>query len=274
MSTKRIDLDGVYQAEANRIAEARREAQIIHGSGDIRAAGNQVEKIVRNVISDRLPPRYRTTHGHIIDYCGRTSPQLDVMVAENLASKSLFEAADGTEYVPYESVYACGEIKSSYYQSQEPIKAFSESIHRIQESLTRQTHIEHRILKFMVFASANDFQSSNVEEFYKSTPREFLPNFVCLLDVGTIVYTKFLANGYGEPVPVSYYLAEAAEAPTDDKHHWSLVRWGKANERAGVNLMFLHLSLVQHLQKCATATPNLFPYLALSLTWDSGEIFV
>ena len=273
MSTKKIKLDGVYQAEANRIVEARREGQIIHGSGDIRAAGNQVEMMVRNVISDRLPPRYRTTHGHIIDYNGRTSPQLDVMIAENLASKSLFEAADGTEYVPYESVYAYAEIKSSYYQSQEPIKAFSESIRCIQESLTRQTHIEHRILNFMVFASANDFQSSNVEEFYKSTPRKLLPNFVCLLDEGTVVYTKFLQNGHGQPMPVSYYLAEAIEAPTDDKHHWSLIRWGKENERAGVNLMFLHLSLVQHLQNCGLATPNLFPYLVLSLRWDSGEMF-
>ena len=125
----------------------------------------------------------------------------------------------------------------------------------------------------MVFASANDFQSSNVEEFYKSTPRKLLPNFVCLLDEGTVVYTKFLQNGHGQPVPVSYYLAEAAEASTNDKHHWSLIRWGKENERAGVNLMFLHLSLVQHLQKCGIATPNLFPYLVLSLTWDSGEIF-
>jgi hypothetical protein len=273
MSTKKIKLDGVYQAEANRIVEARREGQIIHGSGDIRAAGNQVEIMVRNVISDRLPPRYRTTHGHIIDYNGRTSPQLDVMIAENLASKSLFEAADGTEYVPYESVCAYAEIKSSYYQSQEPIKAFSESIVRIQESLARQTHIEHRILNFMVLASANYFQSSNVEEFYKSTPRKLLPNFVCLLDEGTIVYTKFLQNGHGQPVPVSYYLAEAIEAPTDDKHHWSLIRWGKENERAGVNLMFLHLSLVQHLQNCGLATPNLFPYLVLSLRWDGGEMF-
>ena len=125
----------------------------------------------------------------------------------------------------------------------------------------------------MIFASANDFKVSNVAEFYKSAPRKFLPNFVCLLDQGTIVYTKFLPNGYGKPVPVNYYLAEAVRAPTDDKHHWSLIHWGKEKDRAGVNLMFLHLSLVQHLQNCRVAIPNLFPYLALSLDWSSGEIF-
>ena len=273
MEPKRLDLAVVYRAEAQRIVEARRKALAIHSSGDIRAAGNEVESTVRNVIADRLPPRYRTTHGHILDYSGRVSPQQDVIIAENLAAKSLFQTSDDTEYVPYESVYAFGEIKSTYYKSQEPIQNFSESLSNIRTNLTRQTHIRHRLLTFMVFGAANDFAVSDVEQFYRQTPRDQLPNFVCLFDLGTIVFAKFLLNGLGQPLPVSYHLASASEMAADEKNKWSLIQWGNKEDREGTNLMFLHLSLVQHLQECGQASPNLYPYFVLSLNWDTGEIF-
>lgn len=273
MSNRHLDLSSVYRAEAQRIVEARQQAQTLHATGDIRAAGGQVENTVRDVIAGRLPPRYRTTHGHILDYNGRVSSQLDLIIAENLASKSLFEASDGTEYVPYESVYAFGEIKSSYYKSQGPIQHFSEVLHNTRTNLTRQTNIQHRMLTFMIFCAANDFSATDIEEFYRNTPRNQLPNFVCFLDLGTVVFTKFLKNGVGQPVPVQYHLAGAPDAPSDEQHKWSLIKWGKDDDRAGANLMFLHLSLVQHLQECGIGIPNLSPYFVLSLNWDSGEMF-
>lgn len=273
MNTRRLDLSNIYRVEAQRIVEARRQAQTLHATGDIRAAGGQVETTVRDVIAGRLPPRYRTTHGHILDYNGRVSSQLDVIIAENLASKSLFEASDGTEYVPYESVYALGEIKSTYYKSQEPIQHFSGVLRNLRANLTRQTNVHHRLLTFMVFCSANDFTAADIEEFYRNTARDQLPSFICFLDLGTIVFTKFLPNGLGQPVPVQYHLATAPEAPTDENHKWSLIKWGQENDRAGPNLMFMHLALVQHLQECGVAVPNLHPYFVLSLNWDNGEIF-
>jgi len=273
MNTRRLDLSDVYRVEAQRIVEARQQAQTLHATGDIRTAGGQVESTVREVIAGRLPPRYRTTHGHILDYNGCVSSQLDVIIAENLASKSLFEASDGTEYVPYESVYALGEIKSTYYKSQEPIQHFSGVLHSLHTNLTRQTNIRHRLLTFMVFCSASDFAVADLEEFYRNTARDQLPSFICFLDLGTVVFTKFLPNGLSQPVPVQYHLATAAEAPASENHKWSLIKWGRENDRAGSNLMFLHLALVQHLQECGVAVPNLYPYFALSLNWDTGEIF-
>lgn len=273
MSVRKLDLSNVYRMEAQRIIEARQQARTLHGSGDIRAAGGQVESAVREVITERLPPRYRTTHGHILDFNGHVSSQLDVIIAENLASKSLFEASDGTEYVPYESVYALGEIKSTYYKSQEPIQHFSNVLHNIHTDLSRQTNIRHQLLTFMVFCSANDFAVADMEEFYRNTPRDRLPNFICLLDLGTIIFTKFLPNGIVQPVPVQYHLASSAAVSSDENHKWSLIKWGLENDRAGTNLMFMHLAIIQHLQECGIAVPNLYPYFTLSLKWDSGEIF-
>lgn len=272
MTTRRLDLSHVYRAEAQRIAEAQKQAQTIHVSGDIRAAGGQVEGTVREVIAGRLPPQYRTTHGHILDYNSHVSAQLDVIIAENLASKSLFETSDGTEYVPYESVYALGEIKSTYYSSKEPVQTFSGVLQKIDTDLRRQTNVRHRLLSFMVFCSANDFALADLEEFYRNTPRKLIPSFICILDLGTVVFTKFLLNGLGQPVPVQYHLATAAEAPSDENHKWALIKWGQENDRAGPNLMFLHLALVQHLRECGVAVPNLYPYFLLSLNWDSGEL--
>lgn len=271
---KRLDLLAVYKSEAVRIAAAREIAAIIHASGDIRASGNEVERTVREVIADRLPSRCRTTHGHIIDYQSGTSPQLDVIISEDIAAKSLFETADGTEYVPYEAVYAVGEIKAAYYKSQQPIQKFSENIRKIRESMRRQTGTNHRVLKFMFFASANDFAVADVKDFYRSTPKEDLPNFVCLMDLGVITFTQFLPNGHGDPVATGYRLSSSSIAtPDDEKYKWALLKWGNEADRAGTILMFLHLSLVQHMQHCGMAAPNLYPYMSWALGVMGGEIF-
>lgn len=269
---RRLNLTAVYSEEAQRIEEAHRKTSVIHATGDIRAAGNEVEQTVRKAIADRLPWRYRTTHGHVLDYQSVVSPQLDIIVSENLSSKSLFGTSDGTEYLPYEAVYAVGEVKSTFYRAKEPIQEFAKSI-RALNAMTRQTGVSHPVLKFMFFVKANDFSVSELENFYKETPRSELPNFVCFLDLGVIAYTKFLENGYGQPVPVSYHLASSASAPDNEKERWALNKWGEEPVRAATNLMFLHLSLIQHLQQCGAATPNLYPYLALALNLKEGEIF-
>jgi hypothetical protein len=268
----KLNLTAGYEAEARRIEEAHKKAFAVHATGDIRASGNEVECAVRQVIADRLPWRYRTTHGHVLDYQSAVSPQIDVIISENLSSKSLFETSDGTEYVPYEAVYAIGEVKSTFYRSQKPIQAFSQTI-RALSAMTRQTGLAHSVLKFMFFAKANDFTVAALEEFYRETPRADLPNFVCFLDLGVIVYSKFGQNGYGEPVPMWYHLASSASAPNSGAEKWSLIKWGKEPVRSATVLMFLHLSLIQHLQQCGVAVPNLYPYLALALDVDGGEIF-
>jgi hypothetical protein len=269
---RRLDLSGVYQRIADGLVRARADAIAIHGTGDIRAAGNQVEMGVRNTIGERLPKRVRTTHGHILDYNGRVSPQLDLIVAEALSSKSLFEADDGTEYVPYESVYAIGGIRSTYYKSSQPVPEFSRVLAGLQQ-LDRQTHIKNPLLSFMFFVAANDFAVEDIEDHYRSTPREELPTFVCLLDRGVVIFSRVLRNGYGQPIPTQYYLADTVSAAASEHDKWALLEWGDESERCGANLMFVHLALIQHLDSCQVAMPNLSPYFILSLKPNGGVLF-
>jgi len=269
---RRLDLSGVYRRIADGLVRARGEAIAIHGTGDIRAAGNQVEIGVRNTIGERLPKRVRTTHGHILDYNGRVSPQLDLIVAEALSSKSLFEADDGTEYVPHESVYAIGAIRSTYYKSSNPIPEFSQVLSGLKQ-LNRQTHIKNPILSFMFFVAANDFAVEDIENHYRTTPREELPTFICLLDRGVVIFSRVLRNGYGQPTPTQYHLADGLGVTASENDKWTLIEWGEESERGGANLMFVHLALIQHLGACQIAAPNLSPYFTLSLKPNGGVLF-
>jgi len=274
MDIKSLKLDEVYQVEAERISEAaRRKESIIHSSGDVRAAGDEVEQTVRDVIAGRLPIRYRTTHGHILDYTGKVSPQLDVIITDNLSSKSLFATSNGTEYAPFESVYAIGEIKSAYDKSKKPIQSFSSTISKIQTDLTRLRTSKHPILSFMVFASSKEFSVEDVSSFYLETPVTQLPSFVCLLEQGTILRGRFLRNDLNEPVFTQYYPCPAIDAKGDENDRWSIIHWCDEPRRAGGNLMFLHLALSEHLLRCAPSVLNLETYLMKSLNWNTGVIF-
>lgn len=121
---KKLDISEIFKTDAEDIAKAREKAIQIHGT-DIRAAGNEVELSVREYFKRMLPSRYYVTHGHLIDANGEVSPQLDIIIADNFNIPSLMTTKDGTEYIPIDSVYAIGEIKSTYYKSQDYIQGFN-----------------------------------------------------------------------------------------------------------------------------------------------------
>jgi hypothetical protein len=272
MKMKHLKLDAIHQAEAKDILIAKQKEESIHSTGDIKAAGEEVERKVREVIAGWLPARYRTIHGHILDYTCQVSPQLDIIVTENLSNKSLFATSDGTEYAPFESVYAIGEIKSTYYKSDKPIQSFSSTVSTIQTDLTRLKSAKHPILNFMVFVSSNDFSFEDIEAFYLGTPIAQLPSLVCLLDKGTILYGRFPLNGRNEPVFTTYYICPATDSKGDKNDRWSLIYWCDEAKRTGGNLMFLHLALSQHLQRCIAPILNLDLYLMHSLKWETCYI--
>jgi hypothetical protein len=125
----------------------------------------------------------------------------------------------------------------------------------------------------MLFVAANDFDVEDVEDYYRSTSRDRLPTFVCLLDRGVIIFSRVLQNGYGQPIPTQYHLAESTRVQATERDKWTLMEWGDEAYRCGANLMFLHLALAQHLESCPVAVPNLSPYFILSLAPRGGVVF-
>jgi len=134
----KFELEGVFRSDAADILAAREKARIMHHGHDIRAAGDEVEIAFRKVLGRKLPSLYYVGHGHIVDEQLHESSQLDVIIANNIGTPLLFRAENGSEYFPYEGVYAIGEVKSSYDNSKRYIHAFSDTLKEIRTQLHRE----------------------------------------------------------------------------------------------------------------------------------------
>lgn len=92
---------------------AKQKANKIHKSGDIRGSGDQVEVMIRDMISLFLPEKYLVREGHIIDEVGNVSNQFDIIIFDRLNTPKFFETETKTVYYPIECVLAVGEIKKT-----------------------------------------------------------------------------------------------------------------------------------------------------------------
>src|SRR5215813_5647696 len=195
---KTLDIPAIFKSDADEITKARERAIQVHHTGDIKAAGNEVEETVRRYFKRMLPRRYYVTQGHLVDVEERVSSQLDIIISDNFNIPSLMTLNDGTEYVPIDSVYAIGEIKSTYYKSQRYIEEFSGVLQDIRERLFHEEIINtahdgarseallrdvflakgnkilNRIFTFMFFVDGGDFKFEDVSEFYTTRETRYL----------------------------------------------------------------------------------------------------
>lgn len=254
---RQISLSDVLADDAECLLRAREEANRIHASGDIRAAGNQVEVQARHVFRRRLPAKYRIAHGHAVDNRGFVSPQTDIIVADASNSAPLFQTEDGTEYVPYESVFALGEVKSTYYKHHQPLEKAIETIRAIRTGLFRPSTTCNPLFYFLLFVDSGDLDLEKVSNLYNASPIEDLPNITCWLDQGTLLYSRLSKNGLGELLPVNYLLSPSADRDPSDDHSWTLLPWSTDERRKGANLTALIGFLAQFMEHCVLEPPNL-----------------
>jgi hypothetical protein len=249
--------------DAECLVRARAEAGRIHAARDIRAAGNQVEIQARQIFARRLPARYRIAHGHVADYRGFVSPQVDVIVVDAFNAPTLFETSDGTEYVPFESVFAIGEVKSTYYRAQRPIEKAIETIHDTRTGLFREATKRNPFFYFMLFVNSGELDLQAVADVFNTTPLEDLPNTICWLDRGTLLYARLVKNGLGEFVPLNYLLSPSTDRDAADNHAWAFIPWGAEERRMESNLAAQIGILAQHMEQCVLDAPNLQRYVTL-----------
>jgi len=133
---RELDIPGIFKSEAEDLQKSRENAIRIHGTADIKAAGNEIECHVRRFLKRMLPRNLYITHGRLIDKNGIVSPQLDVVIADTSSIPSLMTTKDGTEYVPIDSVYAVGELKSTYYKNSKYIESFTEVLSKIKNEMS------------------------------------------------------------------------------------------------------------------------------------------
>ncbi len=240
----KFDINTLFDVEAKQIFSARERSFTMHKASNIDAAGDEIEIRVRDIIKQHLPVKYHVTQGHIVDSELSLSNQIDVIIADNNGSAVLFRSENNTEYLTFESIYAIGEIKSTYYKSKDPIKDFISKIKYINENLTREkTSINqinqnltlkgegikieetnkrpyrNPIFKFIFFVDSGDLNISEINESLMSEEKINVPNIICFLDKGVILLSEInplvLPHVYGSAVieikngiPVNVYQEE------------------------------------------------------------------
>lgn len=281
----KFELELVFRSDAADILAARTKARMMHHGHDIRAAGDEVEIAFRKVLGRKLPSLYYVGHGHIVDEQLHQSSQLDVIIANNTGAPILFRAENGSEYFPYEGIYAIGEVKSSYESSEKYIHKFSDNLKRIQAQLRREPFRSiqafrlsplpygNPLFSFMFFADAGDFRVEQVGDLYRTRPEGELPNIVCILNKGLIVNTashvwknsqqKWEPAEQGKPGSISLIPAGNDEYRRKQgiKFHWVLTEHGTDDKSLAANLANFYYPLIQHLQHCQLTIPNLTEYV-------------
>lgn len=277
--TKTLNIATEFRQDAKTLREDRETAIRVH-STDIRAAGNQVEASVRDYLSRMLPPRYYVTHGHLIDTESHVSPQVDIIIADNLGLPSLLTTNDGTEYIPVTSVYAVGEVKSTYYQSKDHYKKASDDLRKIKDlnrpltentafgGIKGSTRLDHAILPnnikylnnlfyFLFCVDVGDFQFERIIPLLTSEDPEFLPNTAVFLNSGFVAYGK--TNERGE-LTYTRYPNEVSNADYD----WFFTKayFPKGGSTEGSHLAYLYGGLIEHLSNSRLEPPSAYQYTA------------
>ena len=295
---KPLDLAGVLARDAALLKLARESASLIHPS-DIKAAGNEVERAVRNYFRQVLPQRYYVTSGYLIDSKHRLSPQIDVIIADGSNLPSLYTAQDGTEYVPITSVYAIGEIKSTYYNSKAYIQKMTETLATIatmQRPLVKNTAYRaklgddttfrdmmlgsgnrflNQLFSFLFCVDAGKFKFDNVIDHLNATCLSSVPSVTVLMDKGVLLRAKRRRDGRG--IAWCRYPNEAPSPEYDWVFAESIAPDGGSKE--GSSLAVLYGMLIEHLRNshldAASAyayTGSLMNFRRSTLRWASDAL--
>jgi hypothetical protein len=289
-----MEITRVLMSDAKRLSDARERCLTIHHTADVRTAGDEVEVAVRKVIRGKVPASYHVGHGHIVDATLATSPQIDVIITDSTAPV-LFTTENGSEYFPFESVHAIGEVKSTYTKGH--VEEFVEKIRNVKRILARtptptnyigngvtlgsnMSSSETRpyrnpIFSFMLFVNGENFDLLSSGDVFKATDVALLPNVICLLDRGVVVNAQILtlaATGQYSLGPINFtpeFNPPQATAPA----RWCLVPFGDDATRSGSNLGFLWLALMSHLDGSVLMRPNMLTYLDKLFSHGPGKCF-
>ncbi|MBC6608907.1 hypothetical protein H8B13_18950 [Hymenobacter sp. BT188] len=284
MNKFQFDLNKFVSLEAKEIVNARERAISIHHTSDIDAAGDEVEKKIRDLIRNKLPLNYYVGHGHIADEELNLSGQHDLIIADNIGSPILFKSENNTEYFPYESVYSIGEIKSTYRSSGKAIEKYVSKIRSLQDVLRRKETplnmlsntvsldqnffkvpsnygwpYRSYVYKFMLFANGGDFKIEQLKELYKNTENKYLPNVVVIFDQGIVINCElFDKEGNAIKTLTINPYPEFIEPNEAHRYEWLLVKFGESITSS--SLAYLYFTLNDHLRKCLLLKPDLSRY--------------
>lgn len=279
-----LSIKDFFWLDVQKIKSACKQADIIRGDAkNVRTAGDEVEITLRNFFKEKLAPKYDVTTGHVVDHNLKVSPQLDVIIADSIKSPVLATLTDKTQHVFYETVYAIGEVKKSWYDDT-LLEKFSSTIKTIKTELERddigkdilecgdnQLKIKgevtsnprrNMLFNFMLFAEKS-VNLKKITNTINATPNEFLPNVIVFIEGGVVVNvnkSKLAQN----KVEINLY----PELVTNDDGEWIFIGLDEENQR----LTYLYLLLLEHLKQTIVATPDIQSYTKKLISIEPSDI--
>ena len=279
-----LSIKDFFWLDVQKIKSACKQADIIRGDAkNVRTAGDEVEITLRNFFKEKLAPKYDVTTGHVVDHNLKVSPQLDVIIADSIKSPVLATLTDKTQHVFYETVYAIGEVKKSWYDDT-LLEKFSSTIKTIKTELERddigkdilecgdnQLKIKgevtsnprrNMLFNFMLFAEKS-VNLKKITNTINATPNEFLPNVIVFIEGGVVVNvnkSKLAQN----KVEINLY----PELVTKDDGEWIFIGLDEENQR----LTYLYLLLLEHLKQTIVATPDIQSYTKKLISIEPSDI--
>ena len=265
----RFDLYSVLQQDAGEIVAARAIGKVAHATKDIDTSGSEVEEAVRSVLKRKLPGSVGVEHGHLVDASLACSPQIDVAVVAPTDLIRLMRAKDGTSYIPCESVYAIGEVKTAFIKKY--VGEFSSTLTRVgtlrrgrnplQPSSRQNYKFGNPLYSFMLFVESKDDPLPALKEVIGdlTSSAQPLPDAICILDRGLVLNCTFrdVASG-GERLGNINVMPDFA---TDGNRAWCLMPFGAEEHREGANLGVLVALLIEHINSSLLLQPDIFQYM-------------
>lgn len=269
---KKLPILKYFQHDLEKIKMAFRLSDSIRKDlANIRAAGDQVELAVKDFYASKLHPRYHVCDGHLVDQNLKVSPQFDIIVSENSKNPTLFNLADKSEIVYYDTVLAYGEVKRTFYDSK-ILSNFSKNIARMNSELCREAiaptfietsnsgiHVENPLtnlplrnplLKFVFIVNGSTMSMDMVSAYLSKTENKNIPNYIVILDIGIIVNVSREKYNQGK-LEINLYPEFSS-----DNDLWILLELPDENS----TLIYQYLLLIEHLNSSIVSSPKIINY--------------
>ncbi len=268
----RISINSFFNPEASYLDVSLSQVNLIHPT-NISSSGNQFEVVVREFFKQKLPNKYYISNGHIIDRELKTSPQLDIIIADNFKTPILYTTIDKNEYLTYESIYAYAEVKTSW--NKKYISDFITTRERLLKFLNRVDvdpsyidtggkgiHLDiptttntkkNPLLAFLFIGRSQKFKFSDITDVYENTDWRFLPNILCLFDKGLIVNVNKESLDRGI-FKINLYPEFISDQSTNE---WVLLSYDKKQSTLGT----LYYIILEHLNTCVLGQADMLSYM-------------
>lgn len=237
---------------------------------DIRSSGNEVEIAVRDFFKTKLFPKYHVSDGHIIDSRKKVSPQFDIIISEQSQNPVFYTLEDKSEILYYESIYAFGEVKRSYYR-EDILTNFSKNVEKIKTEFYREPinpnvllssgakitlgqkitsfKLRNPIFSFLFIVDSCGLDMNKLKEDLRNIKSNSAPNIIVFNDLGIIVNIDAVKFQNGK-LQINLY-PEFVE-----NGEWYFLKWDHPEDI----LAFQYMLIIQHLNDSLLGTPNLIKY--------------